>query len=118
LSVCTVCTPQLDECKYLLLKIVEQAVRDYLSLSKCSTLYDRSTYETACSFLFDNDYKIDYGGEERSLRDILDFLDIDIDWFRERVMKLKEEQIRTFRIRRSVIHDPIKKRKYRRTKVK
>lgn len=85
--------PHIDECRYLILKIIEQAVRDYLSLSQSSAPIEQHYYETACHFLFDDDYLIDYGGVEKSLHDLLDIVDIEIEWFRERVVKLKDKRI-------------------------
>ena len=86
--------PHIDECRYLILKMIEQAVRDYISLGNSSAPIERYYYETACEFLFDDDYYIDYGGVDRNLRDLLDILDINVDWFRERVVKLKDRRIR------------------------
>jgi len=93
--------PLADECRYLILKIIEQAVRDYLALENNSAPIDRFYYETACRFLFDNDYTIDYGGVERNLQGLLNILDIDISWFRERVVKLKDIKIREQERRRN-----------------
>ena len=84
--------PEIDECKYLILKIIEQAIRDFISLSKSSAPVEHGYYETACEFLFNDDYRIDYGDEEKSLRELLDILDIDLVWFRERIVKLKDKQ--------------------------
>ncbi len=80
-----------DEVRFLLLKIVEQAVRDYMTLEKAASLYEQESYQTAGQFLFEDNYIIDYGGVERSLRDILDILDLDIDWFRQRIVRLKRK---------------------------
>ena len=88
--------PTDEESRFLLLKIVEQAVRDYLSLGASSAPIDREYYETACELLFSNEYTLDYGGKDLTLKDILEVLDIEIDWFRERVLKLKEIKNRQF----------------------
>ena len=50
--------PELDECRYLILKIIEQAVRDYISLEDSSAPIDQYFYNTAYRFLFDDRYKI------------------------------------------------------------
>lgn len=84
--------PTEEESRYLLLKIVEQAVRDYLSLRTSNTPIDREFYETACEFLFDDDYQIEYGDLNLSLKDILEGTDVEIIWFREKVLKLKEKK--------------------------
>jgi hypothetical protein len=90
--------PTPDECKYLILKVIEQAVRDYLSLEKTNTPIEKLYYETACEFLFDDDYIVEFGGANKTLRDFLDILDISLDWFRERVMRLKAARYRNISI--------------------
>lgn len=91
--------PHIDECRYLILKIIEQAVRDYLSLQQSNAPIERHYYETACQFLFDDDYRIDYGEEEKSLNDLLDIIGIESEWLREKVVQLKDKRIRQFRFR-------------------
>ena len=86
--------PQIDECRYLILKIIDQAVRDYLSLENSSAPIDQFYYDSACQFLFDDTYAIDYGGVDKTLKDLLDILDINSQWFRERVVKLKDKKMR------------------------
>ena len=81
--------PTPDECKYLILKVIEQAVRDYLSLEKTNTPIEKLYYDTACEFLFDDEYIVEFGGANKTLRDFLEILDIELQWFRERVMRLK-----------------------------
>ena len=88
-------TPSLDECRFLILKIVEQAVRDFLSLEHASSSSEKEYYQTACEFIFNDRYRIDYGGEEKSLQDVLDLIDADIEWFRENVVKLKDKNCKT-----------------------
>lgn len=92
--------PHIDECRYLILKIIEQAVRDYLSLQYSNAPIEQSYYDTACQFLFDDGYTIDYGETEKTLNDLLDVLGLELDWFRERVVKLKDRKIRSFQFRR------------------
>jgi len=92
--------PHIDECRYLILKIVEQSVRDFLSLSKSAAPIEQHYHETAQDFIFDPTYSIDYGGSIKTLSDLLDILDLDIEWFRVRVMRLKDRRIREFEIKR------------------
>jgi len=70
--------------------MIEQAVRDYLRLGKSPVPVEQWYYVTAECFLFEEDYRVDWGGEEKSLKDFLDALGIDTDWFREKVRKLKQ----------------------------
>ncbi len=84
--------PQHDECKFLLMKVVEQAVRDFINLEFSTIPIEKVYYESATGFLFDTDYRIDYGGHEMSFSDVLDCLDMEAIWFREQVSKLKERK--------------------------
>jgi len=86
--------PFTDEVRILLLKIVEQAVRDYLTLSQAYSTQDKFDYQTACNFLFDDHYYINFGGEDINLEWILYILGLEIKWFRIRLVKKKDERIR------------------------
>ena len=92
--------PQIDECRYLILKIVEQAVRDYLTLENSKAPIDRVYFETAQGFLFDDDYRIQWGDMIVSFNDMLDFLDLDIDWFRGEAKILKARKEKEFEMKR------------------
>ena len=76
--------PNIEECKFLLLKVVEQAVRDILAYKGTDDqeLIDRA--KEAYEFIFDDEYYIAWGDEEFNLQIILDFLDIDLEWFRDK----------------------------------
>jgi hypothetical protein len=65
-----------DEATLLLKAILQQAVNDYLKLSckKLTKEEDRWNFETAKGFLFDDNYCIQYGDIEISVRDIIFFL--------------------------------------------
>jgi hypothetical protein len=43
-------------------------------------------FETAEGFIFDNEYYIQWGDYEVNLKEFLEFLDIEIVWFREGVL--------------------------------
>lgn len=82
-----------DECKYLILKVVEQAIKDYLRLEKSVLPNEEKYYQKACQFLFDDEYYIQYGNSEKNLEELLDLVDIDISWLRRKVVKLKDEYV-------------------------
>lgn len=85
--------PNEEESRFILLKVVEQAVRDYVNLIKF--LHDEDiklVWEEAKDFLFDDDYSIDWGEKELYLLDILNILEIDIEWFRNKTRKRFEKQ--------------------------
>jgi len=81
--------PQEDECKYLLMKIVEQAIRDYINLEKCIVPTEVQYYESSQDFLFDDECRIQYGDFLLSFTDILHTLGLEVDWFRKKVIELK-----------------------------
>lgn len=89
-------TPTIEESRYLILKIIEQAVRDFVTLRTASAPIEIEYFETACEFLFDDEYAIDYGGIDLTLKQFLSLLDVEIDWFRERVLRLLEEKNKTY----------------------
>lgn len=93
--------PHIDECRHLILKIIEQAVRDFLSLGQSNAPIEQQYYETACQMIFDDDYMVDYGGEEKSLQDLLDIVDLEVDWLREQVVRQKDKRIQQNRNRSS-----------------
>jgi hypothetical protein len=92
--------PHIDECRYLILKLTEQAIRDFLSLEHSNAPIEQVYFQTARFFLFHDEYTIDWGPEERTLEDLLDVIGLDIDWIRMRVLQLKQRRVREFEMRR------------------
>lgn len=84
-------TPDIEECKFLLLKIIEQAVRDYVSFADSTEPELIEICQEARDFIFQDDYYIDWGERELNLQIIMDILDIDIEWFRK---KTREKLLR------------------------
>jgi hypothetical protein len=84
--------PDLEECRILMLKLIEQVVRDYLLLKDSEFLNDRYAWETAASFIYDEDYRFNWGEMELSPEDFLGIVDIDISWFRMHIGKRFEEK--------------------------
>lgn len=79
--------PNIEEYRFLILKVVEQAVRDYLLLSNSVLPSDIYLWKTAESFIYDSEHTIMWGDLEMTLEDLLNVIDINVDWFRERVTK-------------------------------
>ena len=92
--------PEIDECRLLIMKIVEQAVRDYITLERSSAPIDKVEFEGARDFLFDNDYTVDWGGVDKNLQDLLDILDIEAEWLREKARRAKERKIKKFNLKK------------------
>ena len=88
-----------DECRYLVLKIIEQAIRDYLLFENSPSRAERNHYTTAMDFLFDDEYHIWYGEKEVNLIILLSWLGLDPDWFRRRVREAKQNKTRKVRLR-------------------
>lgn len=84
----------IDECQILIYEIIQRAAKDFLTLSQATSISDRYDYETACQFLFDDSYRIDYGDTVKSLRDLADIIGLDVEWIRETIMKGKDYLIR------------------------
>ena len=74
--------PDQEECRILMLKVIEQVVRDFFLLKNSEFLNDRYAWETAAGFIFDDDYRVIWGDLELSPEDLLGLVDIDIGWFR------------------------------------
>jgi hypothetical protein len=85
-------TPELDECRFLIKKVIEQAVRDFAALENATSSSEQSDYQTACGFLFDDEYQIDWGGLEMSLQDLLDWVDLEAEWVRKKAILAKERR--------------------------
>lgn len=75
--------PSSKECKFLLLKVIEQAVRDFLSMHNARFDNERETWRNARSFIYDEEYRLSWGNYNFSLEDMLNILDLDVDYFRE-----------------------------------
>jgi hypothetical protein len=102
--------PQEDECKFLLMKVIEQSIRDFINLEKCIAPIEIQHFESARDFLFDDEYRIHYGEGEIGLEDVLHILSLDIDWFREKVTGLKVARAEVPELSRSMYRKTLKKR--------
>ena len=80
-------SPTLEQCRFLMLKVLEQAVREYCIYAKAITPNEKETWTMAKAFLFDDNYRFNWGDLELSLEDFLDIIDLDIDWVREQTQK-------------------------------
>lgn len=70
--------------------MIEQAIRDYFNLSRSIVPIEVQYFESAAGFLFDDDYLFRWGDYEISLENVLDYLHIDIDWFRSKLLVVLE----------------------------
>lgn len=84
-------TPDEEQCRFLILKVLEQAVRDYVSLASSEVPNDKALYETARDFLYDDDYTIWWGDKEMTTEQLMEIVDLDMDWVREQATKKFKE---------------------------
>ena len=79
--------PTVERCRFLILKILEQAVREYCSLVDSDVPSEQASWELARDFLFDEEYRFMWGDIEVSLEVFLDQIDLDVSWVREQTRK-------------------------------
>ncbi len=80
-----------DETKILLLKTIEQSIRDYNNLRKSVIPIEQQYFATAECFLFEKDYEIHWGDIDITLEDILNYLHIESEWFYKKLYTLVKE---------------------------
>lgn len=81
-----------DEARFVILKVLEQSVRDYCTLYNAESQREKDDWESAKGFLFDDDYTVDWGEWEITPEELLDLVDLDINWVREQAQKKFEEK--------------------------
>ena len=79
--------PDEEQCRLLMLKVLEQAVRDYCTLIDSEIVNDKESWENARAFIFDDDYYFRWGDWELNLESFLDILNLEIDWVREQTKR-------------------------------
>ena len=82
---------ELDEARIIIAKLLEAAERDYLNLEDALTPVEKMHFLTAESFIFEEDYRINWGGVERSFTDFCDILNINAEWYREKIEKERDK---------------------------
>jgi hypothetical protein len=80
-------TPDLEESRCLLLRVIYQAKRDIVNCADATSPAQREVWEEARAFIFDDDYTIDWGGRVATLEDLCGILGLDIWWLREKIKK-------------------------------
>ena len=79
--------PEPEQCRFLMLKVLEQAVRDYCSFADSIVPSEQTAWGLARDFLFDDAYRFMWGDLEVSTEEFLDLIDLDIHWVREQTLK-------------------------------
>ena len=81
--------PYMDECRRIIGEMLKQAVRDYLNLDKSPDLQDQEDWKDAEAFLFEEEHRVLWGDQERSLEEFLGILGLEVAPFRERLRRRK-----------------------------
>lgn len=79
-----------DDCRRILLKVVSQAVHDYLSGELGDTYIELEHFITAKEFLFNLEYKIQWGDLELGLADICDILGLEVAWIHRKLASVTQ----------------------------
>lgn len=80
-----------DDSWDFIIKILEQAIRDFINLENSTTPIEQYYYITAKAMIFDSDYRIDYGGIELSLEEILSSVfNTNVEYFREETLRRRD----------------------------
>lgn len=92
--------PDLEQCRLLMLKVIHHAIKDLESCQHATDFSEKRIADSARSFLFNNDHHIAWGDLQLNLNDMLDILDIDIDWLRNIIqIKLQNAPIKKKKIK-------------------
>jgi len=81
-----------EQGKFILLKVLEQAIRDYIALVHSTLPPEIKIWENAVAFLFDDSYFIDWGDLQLNLEELMLMLDIDVGWTRKQIRRKFEEK--------------------------
>lgn len=84
--------PKIDECKYLITKVIDRAIRDFITFENWNSPIEKEIYEGAVDFIFDDNYFTKWGNKEYGFRDFCDILGMDYIWVRENILVRKIEQ--------------------------
>ena len=79
--------PNREQYRFLMLKVLEQAIRDYISLHNSDIPNEQVLWEEARGFIYDDKYRTSWGDLVLSTEEFLDILDLDIKWVREQTTK-------------------------------
>jgi len=83
---------ELDEARVIIIKLLEATERDYLNLEDSTIPIERWYFLTAESFIYEETYKIDWGDSEKSFTDLCEIVDIDPEWYRDKIERIREEK--------------------------
>jgi hypothetical protein len=85
--------PNIQECHYLILQVINQAIKDYEHYRNKTREDDKAIFESARAFLFDDDYCFDWGDHQVNLDYLCSLIDIEIGWLRNKIVEKLEVQM-------------------------
>ncbi len=78
-------TPNWEECRYVIFRVIEQSIKDYMNLESPKNDEEKFNWESAKEFLFHDDYFIQWGDHELRSVDLMEMVDIEPEWLRDKV---------------------------------
>ena len=87
-------TPELDECRNILLQVIKQAMDDIHSFKDKIKPEQVEIFQSAYSFLFDDEHYIQWGDIELNLEQICEIINLDIDWIRQKLSHQIEVELK------------------------
>lgn len=79
--------PDEQECKIIILRTINQAIKDYEFYKDKKGEEEEEIFWTAKGFLFEDSYMIFWGDYLVNLRVLCDYADINVDWVRNLIVK-------------------------------
>lgn len=78
-----------DDAVAIIGKVINQVKIDYLNLDKSNDPRDLEAWKIARDFIFDDEYCVDWGGEEKTVEELLAIKGIELEYFR---MKMRQKK--------------------------
>jgi hypothetical protein len=88
-------TPNAQECYYLILQVISQAIKDYEHYKYKTREEDIAIFDSANSFLFDDAYMFYWGDDEINLDYLCSLINIEISWLRNKIVEKLEVEMNT-----------------------
>ena len=83
-----------DETRILFLKMIEQSIRDYINLANSTVPIEIQYHQSAKAFLLDETYFIQWGKLDINIENILDYLQIEHEWFYRKLEIIIESRMK------------------------
>lgn len=81
-----------EECRRLWCAVIEQAVNEYIDFKFSRDPEERKLYYLAKEFLFDDNYKMQFGDKLVSLEELAGVLGLDLEWIRYGIRRKENKE--------------------------